>query len=166
MESHAHGEISATSRLPQAPLLHPPLLCQQPFRRRRALTSSDAPSDPVIGQVTRLGKFKCLVSGCDDLTFGRQADFKRHYENVHTPRKIEYFCPEEGCSRSRRPANGKSKGRSFNSRRDKMEEHVRTVHPKEMKKRKTFEGLENEADNNSLDEKVTEKRPRITRRLY
>ncbi|KAH7390737.1 hypothetical protein BKA66DRAFT_440025 [Pyrenochaeta sp. MPI-SDFR-AT-0127] len=135
-------------------------------RRRRASPLPGASSDPAIGQVTRLGKFKCLDPGCDDLTFGRQADFKRHYENVHAPRKIEYFCPQEGCSRSRKPVGGKSKGRSFNNRKDKMEEHLRTVHHKRAGKRMRFDEDDTEYGEETLDEGFGEQQPRIGRRRY
>ncbi|KAF1848356.1 uncharacterized protein K460DRAFT_353344 [Cucurbitaria berberidis CBS 394.84] len=156
-------ENTTASRILPISSSHHHLLSPQPVRRRRrASPSPDIPSDPVIGQVTRLGKFKCLHAGCDDLTFGRQADFKRHYENVHAPRKLEYFCPTEGCSRSKKPANGKSKGRSFNNRKDKMEEHVRTVHHKEGKKRKQIEAVEDDDEENSLSEKVKDKRTRVS----
>ncbi|CAO2654362.1 Nn.00g110950.m01.CDS01 [Neocucurbitaria sp. VM-36] len=164
--SYSEIENVAASQMPLVSSNHDALPPSQQLvrRRRRSSLSPDGASDPVIGQVTRLGKFRCLDSGCDDLTFGRQADFKRHYENVHAPRKIEYFCPEEGCSRSRNPANGKSKGRSFNSRKDKMEEHVRTVHQKECKKRKQVQEVQEEDEGDSLDERIRAKRPRIKRR--
>jgi hypothetical protein len=49
-------------------------------------------------------------------------------------KKLEVYCTVEGCSRSRFPT-GKSKGRSFGSREDKMREHYRTVHVKNAKKK-------------------------------
>jgi hypothetical protein len=49
-------------------------------------------------------------------------------------RKIEIFCTIDGCARSKKPA-GRSKGRGFGAREDKMKEHVRTVHEKVGKKR-------------------------------
>lgn len=160
--SHSDGDTVVTSQLPPVPLAHNTLHPHQQLvrRRRRSSPSPDIVSDPIIGQVTRSGKFRCLDPGCDDLTFGRQADFKRHFENVHAPRKMEYFCPEEGCARSRSPANGKSKGRSFNGRKDKMEEHVRNVH----KKRKLVKEIQEENEEESLDEKIIGRRPWIKRR--
>ena len=116
---------------------HSPPHSQQQVRRRRRRTSSlqEGPPDPVIGHVTQSGKYTCVNPGCNGITFGRQADFKRHVGNTHEPQKLEYFCPEDGCARSKRPTGGKSKGRSFNNRKDKMEEHLRTVHCKGDKKR-------------------------------
>jgi hypothetical protein len=74
-----------------------------------------------------------------------QADFRRHYEHTHAAKKAEYFCTIDGCPRSIRPSgNGRSKGRSFGSREDKMREHVRTVHEKVGKKR--IQGFEQEDD--------------------
>lgn len=49
--------------------------------------SLESDSDPVIGHITRLGKFRCLTNRCDDLTFGRQAELKRHYETSHGPQQ-------------------------------------------------------------------------------
>lgn len=43
------------------------------------------------------------------------------------PLDVAYYCPVKGCHRSRH--FGSNGGRSFGSRRDKCEEHVRTVHP-------------------------------------
>jgi hypothetical protein len=107
----------------------PSLLLPAPKKRRRpsTLSTSSSHSDPVVGHVTRGGKFKCLDAKCQDISFGRQADFRRHYDHTHVTKKVEYYCPVVGCQRSRKPA-GKSKGRSFGTREDKMREHVRTVH--------------------------------------
>lgn len=91
--------------------------------------------------MTLSGKVKCLDRECADLIFGRPADFKRHYNNVHLRTRIEIFCRYDGCSRSRRPANGK-KGKSFQNRKDKMEEHMRNMH--EGKKRRREDDVEEE----------------------
>ena len=56
-----------------------------------------------------------------------------------------------GCERSRKPSK-KSKGRSFKGRKDKMEEHVQTVHHKLSKKR----GRSSETDVEDDDEEETE----------
>lgn len=104
------------------PLSYPKALLDRP-----AQVAPEDFTDPTIGEVTRSGKFKCLDPSCNDITFGRQADFKRHYENVHASKKIEYFCPQVGCDRSKHPTGG-NKGRSFKGRKDKMDEHMRTVH--------------------------------------
>lgn len=96
-------------------------------RRRSSNLSTDDQADPVIGHVTLSGKFKCLSTNCDDVSFGRQADFRRHYEHNHVAQRVEYYCIVDGCQRSRKPF-GKSKGRGFGAREDKMKEHVRTVH--------------------------------------
>jgi hypothetical protein len=51
--------------------------------------------------------------------------------------------------RSRKPRGG-TKGRSFKSRKDKMEEHVRTVHLQGTKKRKSDQEVkeDKEEENN------------------
>lgn len=100
----------------------------------------------MTGHVLASGQFQCAKLECVDLRFGRQADFRRHHTNVHAKSKTEYFCTFVGCDRSRRPSK-KGKGRSFGNRRDKMEEHVRTVHEKENNKRKRAFDSEPEPDN-------------------
>jgi hypothetical protein len=143
-----------------------------PPRRRRRPSPSRSPSastDPIIGQVTLAGKFTCLDPACanDDLTFGRQADFKRHYENLHAGRSVEYFCPEAGCLRSRNASGGK-KGRSFKGRKDKMKEHLRTVHGKGgkdvMRKRVRVCETDDEDADESFDGGVVDVRAKIKQR--
>jgi hypothetical protein len=112
------------------PLLHP-----APKRRRRSDFSPEHQYDPVIGHVTSSGKFKCPGPECSNLSFGRQADFRRHYDYVHADKKLEFFCTSDGCVRSKRPI-GKAKGRSFGTREDKMREHMRTVHDNTGKRKK------------------------------
>lgn len=76
---------------------------------------------------------------------------------MHARRMTEYFCPERGCHRSRNPGDGK-KGRSFKSRRDKMKEHVQTVHLKEERKRKRVVGSE-ERDGDPFSERENYAKP-------
>jgi hypothetical protein len=109
----------------------------------------DPEDDPIIGQVTLNGRFTCLNKVCredETLTFNRHADFKRHYTNMHARKLTEYFCPERGCDRSKNPTDGK-KGRSFKGRRDKMKEHMATVHGKYERKRKRTKDCEDKNEN-------------------
>jgi hypothetical protein len=87
----------------------------------------DLPGNSTIGTIDKDEKFKCLAVSCYDMSFARQADFRQHFENEHMPTKLEYFCPREGCPRSRKPT-GSRKAKSFGTRQDKMTEHLRTVH--------------------------------------
>ncbi|KAH6643913.1 hypothetical protein C7974DRAFT_9592 [Boeremia exigua] len=132
----------------------------QPVKRRSRKCSppSDSESEQITGHVLASGKFKCSDPGCDDLRFGRQADFRRHHTNVHADRILEFFCPMSGCERSKKPAR-KGKGRSFKGRKDKMEEHVQTVHHKLSKKRER--SSETESDEDSIE---TEEPPPKTQR--
>lgn len=114
-------------------------------RRRHHTSASDSEPETVTGHVLASGKFKCSDPECNDLKFGRQADFRRHYINVHAAKKEEFFCTYKGCDRSKRPSK-KGKGRSFGSRRDKMEEHVRTVHEKVDKRKRDDLSTEDEVD--------------------
>jgi len=125
-------------------------------------------ADPVIGQVTLSGKFKCLQDGCHDdesLTFNRLADFKRHYDNAHLGASIEYFCPQDGCPRSRNPGGGKCKGRSFKGRKDKMNEHLKTAHQKEKRKRKKYENSDDKEKNSSFQERSPSKKVKSRRQV-
>ena len=135
-------------------------------RRRRTSNSPSSRTDPIIGQVTLAGKFKCLNEAClddgDDLTFNRHADFKRHHENIHARRSIEYFCPESGCVRSRNPVGGK-KGRGFRGRKDKMNEHHKAVHHKEGKKRKKIEEADDCVEDQSCDDGPGSRKVKATR---
>jgi hypothetical protein len=58
---------------------------------------------------------------------------------------MEYYCPQEGCLRSRNASGGK-KGRSFKGRKDKMREHLTTVHGKEGKAAKRKRSRLSETD--------------------
>ncbi|KAH6851458.1 hypothetical protein BKA58DRAFT_69045 [Alternaria rosae] len=135
-------------------------------RRRRTSGSPSSHTDPIIGQVTLAGKFKCLNEAClddsDDLTFNRHADFKRHHDNIHARRSIEYFCPESGCARSRNPVGGK-KGRGFRGRKDKMNEHHKAVHHKEGKKRKKSEEDDDSIEDQGCDDGGGSRKLKATR---
>lgn len=108
-------------------------------------------SDSIKGHVLASGKFKCANPECDDLRFGRQADLKRHLVNVHSMKKTEYFCTTEGCDRSRRPL-GKSKGRSFGARKDKMEEHVQAMHSNRSRRETRLCAIEHVGDEERVEE--------------
>lgn len=152
---------SSGSRSSQSP---PP--AKHPRRRRRACTtSSDSEGEVITGHVLASGRFKCSDPQCDGLRFGRQADFRRHHINVHALERKEYFCTVSGCDRSKRPSK-KSKGRSFGARKDKMLEHVHTVHvkeSKESKKRKKSSGTEIEEEEEDDDFEGVEPRSKILR---
>jgi hypothetical protein len=113
-------------------------------RRRRSGHPADNESELIIGHLTVNAKFKCSFSNCYDLSYGRQADLRRHYDHQHADRRLEFFCTFDGCTRSKNPA-GKSKGKSFGSREDKMKEHYRNVHDK-LGKRKRFSAADNDEE--------------------
>ncbi|KAF1931510.1 uncharacterized protein M421DRAFT_313876 [Didymella exigua CBS 183.55] len=120
-------------------------------RRRHHTSTSDSEPEVITGHVLANGKLKCSDPECSVLKFGRPADFRRHYKMVHETKKIEYFCTWKGCDRSKRPFK-KGKGRSFGSRRDKMEEHVRTVHQRVDKRKRQQPGTEDEEDEEDDDD--------------
>ncbi|KAF2819657.1 hypothetical protein CC86DRAFT_132716, partial [Ophiobolus disseminans] len=143
----------------------PPTLPTKRRRRPSNLQSTSAP-DPVIGQVTLGGRFKCLDATCAELIFGRQADFRRHWDNVHASCRMEFFCSVDGCGRSKRPHN-KSKGRSFGIREDKMREHVKTVHDKAKRKRDgDGEGDVKEEESSGLDDGDEKVGKKMRRDMY
>ncbi|KAJ8105872.1 hypothetical protein OPT61_g9918 [Boeremia exigua] len=67
-------------------------------------------------------KFHCLASGCHG-SYGRWADFTRHYKGTHAVNKNAFWCPENECRRNK--ANG---SHPF-PRKDKLEDHLRQAHP-------------------------------------
>jgi hypothetical protein len=135
-------DTAVPSYIPVVSSVNSSLSCQPPSpprlapkrRRRRSDVSANDMSDPVIGHLTTSGKFKCPDLDCSNVSFGRQADLRRHYDHVHADRRFEFFCTFDGCARSKKPTS-KAKGRSFGTREDKMREHMRTVHEKAGKKR-------------------------------
>ncbi|KAF2240622.1 hypothetical protein BU26DRAFT_203600 [Trematosphaeria pertusa] len=114
----------------QTPLLSPPAVSPSaptPRRRRPAARQSRTRDEDVIGHVLmNKKKFKCADSSCNDLTFGRLADLRRHHEQQHARNRVQYFCSYAGCPRSHAETGGK--GRSFGTRKDKRDEHERNVH--------------------------------------
>ncbi|KAH7080808.1 hypothetical protein FB567DRAFT_595144 [Paraphoma chrysanthemicola] len=129
------GQADLPPPSPSHPSLSPspPRTTHKRRRRPSLVSNASSTSDPIIGSVTKTGKFLCSRPTCTEVSFARQADFRRHWENAHAKGKLEYFCQYPGCARSKKPA-GKAKGKSFGAREDKMREHMRTVHYKERKK--------------------------------
>jgi hypothetical protein len=103
--------------------------------RRRPLAPGSRPPRPsrsnrdeaAIGYVlANKKKFKCTDDECKELTFGRLADLRRHFDQNHSNIGEEYFCRHSGCPRSHAETGGT--GRSFGMRKDKRDEHERMVH--------------------------------------
>lgn len=104
-------------------------------RRRVGTPPAEDTRAKCIGSVMDNGKFICSYEECQDgTTFGRLADLRRHNEHIHTGKRKEYFCTYNSCKRSNKNTGGS--GRGFGSRRDKRDEHIRTVHEKSGKKRR------------------------------
>jgi hypothetical protein len=99
-------------------------------RRGRTLARTDRSEETIGFVLVDKKKFKCSNSNpdCKELTFGRLADLRRHFEQNHSTGGEEYYCHYSGCSRSHAPTGGR--GRSFGSRKDKRDEHERNVHHK------------------------------------
>ncbi|KAF2477716.1 uncharacterized protein BDR25DRAFT_206593, partial [Lindgomyces ingoldianus] len=72
------------------------------------------------------GTIQCAKGECRGLSFGRTADFRRHHNQQHARNRAEYWCTFDDCSRSYVPGGGKT--RSFGTRKDKRDEHLRNVH--------------------------------------
>ncbi|KAJ4992519.1 hypothetical protein SVAN01_01902 [Stagonosporopsis vannaccii] len=141
--------------------LQAPPLDQPTNKARKPTPPSDSESDEVTGYVLASGRYKCSDPECRDLRFGRQADFRRHFINAHADRVIEHFCPITGCERSRKPEK-RSKGRSFKARKDKMEEHLQTVHYKSSKKRRVSSATLSVDDEDA--EEAEQQQPKMRRR--
>lgn len=145
--SNPHIETLSGHALSSGPTTSqsPPPVEQLKHHHRASHSPLDTESEIVTGYVLASGKFKCSDPKCAGLRFGRQADFRRHHINTHDLEKKEYFCTVAGCERSKVPSK-KSKGRSFGARKDKMEEHMQTMHKKERKKRGRSSETEIEED--------------------
>ncbi|KAJ9669205.1 hypothetical protein H2201_000556 [Coniosporium apollinis] len=68
-------------------------------------------------------KHICFVPGCKKNQFTRGADLQRHIKTVHV-RDEAFYCEVKGCRRHEHAIGGQ---RPF-PRKDKMMEHMRTVH--------------------------------------
>ncbi|KAF2687649.1 hypothetical protein K458DRAFT_238101, partial [Lentithecium fluviatile CBS 122367] len=82
--------------------------------------------EPIGHVLADKSKFKCSKPDCKELTFGRLADLRRHFDQNHSVQREEYFCRQSGCTRSHNPTGGR--GRSFGARKDKRDEHERNRH--------------------------------------
>jgi hypothetical protein len=70
----------------------------------------------------RADRYQCHVRGCSGMIFNRLADLKRHHSNRHARNRLEFWCPVQGCQRSKG-----GDGIAF-PRKDKRDEHVHRVH--------------------------------------
>lgn len=76
-----------------------------------------------IGSVLSNGKLVCDAEGCKSLTFGRQAELRRHHTTLHATNKPNFWCQVPNCRRSANLG-----GRAFH-RKDKLAAHVKSMHP-------------------------------------
>jgi hypothetical protein len=75
-----------------------------------------------IGSVLSNGKLLCAAKGCEGLTFGRQAELRRHHTTLHAAIKPNFWCQVSTCRRSENAG-----GRAFH-RKDKLAAHVKSMH--------------------------------------
>lgn len=75
-----------------------------------------------IGSVLSNGKLLCAAKGCEGLTFGRQAELRRHHTSLHAAIKPNFWCQISTCRRSENAG-----GRAFH-RKDKLAAHVKSMH--------------------------------------
>ena len=75
-----------------------------------------------IGSVLSNGKLLCAVKGCEGLTFGRQAELRRHHTTLHATIKPNFWCHVSNCRRSKNAG-----GRAFHGK-DKLAAHVKSMH--------------------------------------
>jgi hypothetical protein len=83
--------------------------------------SDDARGETVIGTLLMNGRFKCRESACNGVSFGRQAELRRHYGNTHS-KTHEFWCEVPLCDRSQ------VVGHYPFHRKDKLADHVRAMH--------------------------------------
>ena len=75
-----------------------------------------------IGSVLSNGKLLCAAKGCEGLTFGRQAELRRHHTTLHAAIKPNFWCQVSTCRRSENVG-----GKPFH-RKDKLAAHVKSMH--------------------------------------
>ncbi|KAF2125739.1 hypothetical protein P153DRAFT_252257, partial [Dothidotthia symphoricarpi CBS 119687] len=85
------------------------------------ITSTDD-GDVVVGYVLKNKKIKCRQQRCAFKTFGRQAEFERHYKNFHAAQKQQFWCHIISCN------HAQAKGGDPFPRKDKLIKHVREAH--------------------------------------
>ncbi|OCL11075.1 hypothetical protein AOQ84DRAFT_287980, partial [Glonium stellatum] len=73
-----------------------------------------------IGIVLSNDRYICHSRVCSGLSFNRLADLKRHHNSFHSSKGERFWCSADGCHRSQG-------GKPF-PRKDKRDEHVRTMH--------------------------------------
>lgn len=72
---------------------------------------------------------QCPFADCNGATFGRQVDLRRHFNTVHTMTAL--WCPAHGCARNLDHGNDPFP----NARKDKLRDHIRSVHKSREEKR-------------------------------
>jgi uncharacterized C2H2 Zn-finger protein len=113
---------SHTQELSQTSLHYPSTGIPSPLP---SISHSPSASNVCTVQPTpdsRVFVFRCTFSRCRAKTFGRWADFHRHYNGAHAFEKTVFWCPVEQCSRSEGGGH-----RGF-PRKDKMMVHVEKMH--------------------------------------
>ena len=96
---------------------------KQQLRHNKTAIAEIEQDITTIGSVLSNGKFLCAAKGCERLTFGRQADFRRHHTSLHAAIKPNFWCQVPTCRRSM------IRGGTAFSRKDKLAAHVREWHP-------------------------------------
>ena len=98
---------------------HAPNLPPIPANSRNQPNTNNA--QPASGSL-RLRRHVCNIAPCKDATFGRGPELRRHHASVHDAHNARYWCPIDGCDRSKMEG-----GRGF-PRKDKMIDHLMRVH--------------------------------------
>lgn len=113
------------SFLPQLHYIADEVDAEQDTRQYHNTTTaiSDIEEDiTTIGSVLSNGKLLCAVKGCEGLTFGRQAELRRHHTTLHAAIKPNFWCQVSNCRRSKNAG-----GRAFHGK-DKLAAHVKSMH--------------------------------------
>lgn len=92
------------------------------FHNTRTPISETEEDVTTIGSVLSNGKLLCAAKGCEGLTFGRQAELRRHHTTLHAAIKPNFWCQVSECRRSENAG-----GRAFH-RKDKLAAHVKSMH--------------------------------------
>jgi len=105
-------EAYANSRCVVTPVRHSSTVSQD------SAEETAMPENPTANVGTD-GRLYCPSAACNNVSFGRIAEFKRHCASLHDAGSGALWCPAPGCER----------GRPFpKARKDKVKEHIQKMH--------------------------------------
>ncbi|KAH6613150.1 hypothetical protein C7974DRAFT_418237 [Boeremia exigua] len=95
-----------------------------PKKIRSPTSATPDPEDAVtkVGFLLNNGRLMCAIEGCEQRTFARPAELRRHHTTLHATHKPDFWCPVSTCRRS------VAGSREAFHRKDKLAAHVLSMH--------------------------------------